>query len=251
MDNALLSISNVSKTYYSKKVVKKALRGITLDIFSKEVISLLGVNGAGKTTLSSIIASLIPPTSGEVLWEGKSIYSDITNYRHIIGFCPQHQNLDDDLDLEENLTFAGRYYNLPKAEIKKRKEELLEKFELEEYAKYEVGKLSGGYRQRFMIARTLMHNPKLVILDEPTVGLDPQIRRQLWKHILELKEEGITILLTTHYLDEADILSDRVCVIDAGEEKIIGSPKDLKNQWKKQNLEDVFLHLIKVQEEKQ
>jgi ABC-2 type transport system ATP-binding protein len=153
-----------------------------------------------------------------------------------------------DLNLEKNLIFAGRYFGLSKGEIKDRKDYLLEKFELKEYAKKELKILSGGYRQRFMIARSVMHRPKIVILDEPTVGLDPKLRRKLWRYILSLKDEGVTILLTTHYLEEADILSNRVCVIDEGEIKIIETPSNLKKQWKKKNLEDVFLHLIQERE---
>jgi ABC-type multidrug transport system ATPase subunit len=164
-----------------------------------------------------------------------------------LGFCPQSQNLDLDLNVEENLLFSGRYYGLGKGLMIERKEELLEKFGLKEYARRDLRSLSGGYRQRFMLARTLMHKPSFVILDEPTVGLDPRLRRQVWKYILDMKEEGVTILLTTHYLDEADILSDRVCVIDEGEIQALGTPTGLKKEWKKGNLEEVFLSLLDQQ----
>lgn len=246
MGYKFVKIRDLKKDYYNKKVlIKEALKNISFDIYEKEILSLLGVNGAGKTTLSSILATLIPPTSGTILFHNQSIYKNIMQFRKQIGFCPQNQNLDIDLTLDENLTFAGKYFKMPKEDIIKKKEELLEKFDLKRYRNYTADLLSGGYQRRFMIARTMMHSPKLLILDEPTVGLDPQMRRKIWQYILHLKEENVTILLTTHYLDEADILSDRVCVIDEGEIKTIDSPKNLKSQWKKENLEEIFLHLLK------
>ena len=249
MTQTLLKIRNLHKTYHCKKKNKKeALSDVSFDLLKGEIFSLLGVNGAGKTTLSSIIASLHPPTKGIVLWKDKSIYDDLIHYRKIIGFCPQHQNLDSNLTLEQNLIFQGRYYGLSKSELEERTDYLLKRFELNEYAKSKVDVLSGGYQQRFLIARTLIHNPKLVILDEPTVGLDPQVRRKLWQYILGLKEEGISVILTSHYLDEAEMLSDRVCVIDQGKVLLIDTPEKLKNDWKKKNLEDVFLHLLKEEE---
>jgi ABC-2 type transport system ATP-binding protein len=249
MTQPLLKIRNLHKTYLCKKKKSKhALIDVNFDILKGEVFSLLGENGAGKTTLSSIIASLHPPTKGTILWNDKPIYDDLICYRKIIGFCPQHQNLDSNLSLEQNLIFQGRYYGISKQELEERIDYLLKRFELNEYSKSKVDVLSGGYKQRFLIARTLIHNPKLVILDEPTVGLDPQVRRKLWEYIRRLKEEGISVILTTHYLDEAEILSDRVCVIDKGKIIIIETPEKLKNDCKKKNLEDVFLHLLKEEQ---
>lgn len=249
MTQTLLKIRNLHKVYYSrKKIQKNALSDVSFDILKGEIFSFLGVNGAGKTTLSSIVASLHPPTKGIVFWNDKSIYEDLVCYRKIVGFCPQHQNLDYNLNLEQNLIFQGRYYGLSKKDLEDRIEYLLKRFELNEYAKSKLDVLSGGYKQRFLIARTLVNNPKLVILDEPTVGLDPQVRRKLWQYILSLKKEGISVVLTTHYLDEAEVLSDRVCVIDKGKIIIIDTPEKLKNDWKQKNLEDVFLHLLKEEE---
>jgi len=246
MTQRVLKIKDLCKSYYvRKKTFKHALVDVNVELNEGEIFALLGVNGAGKTTLSSIIATLTSPTKGDVLWQDKSVYDDLSKYRKILGFCPQYQNLDDQLTLEQNLIFQGKYYGLSKGHVVLKAAELLTKFELNEYAKSKVFVLSGGYKQRFLIARTLVHNPRLVILDEPTVGLDPQVRHQLWKHILDLKKEGITILLTTHYLDEAEKLSDRVCVIDQGKVLIIDSPNNLKNNLQKNSLEEVFLHLLK------
>lgn len=241
----LLSIQNVTKNFTLTNKTIRALKGVSLDIYQGEIISLLGVNGAGKTTLSSIISSLNPPTSGDIKFEHKSIYSDLIAYRKIIGFCPQKPNIDGMLTLEENLYFAGRYFNLPENVIKERAHDLMKKFSLLQYAQCKGSILSGGYKQRFLLARTLMHQPKIVILDEPTVGLDPHIRRNLWDVIKELKNDGVTVLLTTHYLDEAEYLSDRVCILDKGVIKLIDTPEHLKTTYGHDNLENVFIELIK------
>lgn len=240
MSTVLLKIKSVKKRYGTKE----ALKGVSLDIFKGEIFGLLGVNGAGKTTLSSIIATLHPATEGDIEFEGASIYKHLSSYRSKLGFCPQRPNLNLQLTLEENLRLSGQYYQLTSQQIKERLHVLVQQFELGSYLKEKASVLSGGYKQRFMIARALMHNPKLVVLDEPTVGLDPHIRRQLWSKIKELKNDGITVILTTHYLDEAEQLADRVCVLDQGAVKLIDTPDKLKADFKMNNLEDVFIALM-------
>lgn len=240
MNTVLLKINNIKKRYAQKE----ALKGVSLDIYKGEIFGLLGVNGAGKTTLSSIIATLHPPTQGDIEFEGTSIYKDIATYRYKVGFCPQKPNLNPELTLEQNLRFAGSYYEMTEEEIDARLKQLVKQFELEQYLHQKASVLSGGYKQRFIIARALMHNPQLVILDEPTVGLDPHIRRQLWQQIKDLKQLGVTVILTTHYLDEAEQLSDRVCVLDGGLIKLIDTPDKLKADFKMNNLEDVFIALM-------
>lgn len=242
MPNILLSLQGITKRYATKEV----LHGISLDIMQGEIMSLLGVNGAGKTTLSSIIATLHPPTAGDIIYRGESIYRNITEYRLKLGYCPQKPNLYPQLTLEQNLIFAGKFYGLTAAETQPRIARLVEQFELQEYLQQKASVLSGGYKQRFMIARSLIHQPDFIILDEPTVGLDPQIRRQLWEMIKELKKSGITILLTTHYLDEAEKLSDRVCILDQGHIRLIDTPDKLMADFKQNNLEDVFIELLKA-----
>ncbi|MBF5059869.1 ABC transporter ATP-binding protein [Candidatus Neptunochlamydia vexilliferae] len=240
-----LQIEKVSKTYFKKRrVVKEALKGVSLDLFQGEVLGLLGVNGAGKTTLVSILATLHPPTGGEVLWKGESIYKSLLPYRAVVGYCPQRPNIEKQLSLGENLVFSGRCYGLSKKEALVRKEELAKRFKLEEYLDANIDEVSGGYKQRFLIVRALMHRPQLVILDEPTVGLDSHIRRELWEVIADLRKEGITVILTTHYLDEAEYLSDRICLIHEGTIRTIDTPENLKKQHKKNNLEEVFLKFV-------
>lgn len=239
----LIEVQSVKKCYRDGSREKHALRGVSLEIHEGEVFGLLGVNGAGKTTLSSIIAGLHPPTMGDVLFRGASIYEDIVSYRKHVGFCPQKPNLDLSLSLKENLLFAGRYHRMSLNQIQRSIEILMDRFHLHEYAPLKADVLSGGYKQRFLIARTLIHSPKLIILDEPTVGLDPHIRHQLWEEIKALKDQGAAVLLTTHYLDEAEYLSDRVCIIDGGIVQTIDTPDNLKALHKKERLEDVFIKL--------
>lgn len=238
----ILEIKNLTKIYDGKV---RALDDVSLYIRRGEVFGLLGVNGAGKTTLSSIIATLHPPTSGEVFFEGQSIYDDLITYRENLGFCPQSQNLDPFLNVRDNLIFAGRYFLMPKEKIEKRVAELMKRFEIEKYADFDVEDLSGGNKQRLLIARAMMHEPKLLILDEPTVGLDPDIRRKLWDLILELKQMGITIILTTHYLDEAEALSDHVCILHEGKVILCEQLQELKARHEQAKLEDIFLRFMK------
>ncbi len=241
----MLTLNNLGKTYFNKKQPPKvALKGVSFEIAQGEVFGLLGVNGAGKTTLSSLIATLHPPTTGDILFEGESIYTNLLNYRRRIGFCPQHPNIDLTLTLQENLHFAGRYYGLSSDEARRSTRELLERFGLSHAKEAQAQILSGGQRQRFLIARALMHHPSLVILDEPTVGLDPHIRRETWELILKLKKEGVSVLLTTHYLDEAEFLSDRICLLHEGTVRTIDTPDNLKKKHNKNNLEEVFLQFV-------
>lgn len=245
MQTKLLEIQNITKRHHQKGLTPiDALKGVSLDLYTNEIIALLGPNGAGKSTLSSIIATLQPPTSGDVLFKGKSIYNNLIDYRLNLGFCPQRPNLDDSLTLEQNLRFAGRFYGMAEDAIDARLTKLVHEFELIQYLDRTSNVLSGGYKQRFMIARSIMHSPALVILDEPTVGLDPHVRRQLWETIKDLKRHGVTVIITTHYLDEAEELADRVCIIDKGLIRLVDTPQKLLNDFKKENLEDVFLTLM-------
>lgn len=250
MQHPLLHIQNISKIYRDQKKTVTALNNVSLSVERGEIFSLLGVNGAGKTTLSSIIATLHPPTSGDILFNGVSIYHDLIAYRHALGFCPQTQNLDMFLTVEQNLLFAGRYFLMPEAKIRARIDELFTQLELTRYAHFNINELSGGNKQRLLIARALIHNPQLVILDEPTVGLDPDIRKKLWHQIKALKEEGITVILTTHYLDEAELLSDRICVLHQGHIILIESVKKLKEKHQQKKLEEIFIHLVEEEQRK-
>lgn len=243
----LVKLTGITKLFGTKQ----ALKGITLDLYPGEIVSLLGANGAGKTTLSSILATLRPPTSGDILYNGSSIYSDIVSFRKVLGYCAQRPNLNINLTVEQNLRFAGRYYAMSESAITERIAILARELIFEEYLQAKPMMLSGGYKQRIMIARSIMHSPKLVILDEPTVALDPHIRRSLWNYIKRMKEEGMCVLLTTHYLEEAEVLSDRVVVMDQGLVKMIDTPKNLMASFAKESLEDVFMALLTPEQSKE
>jgi len=245
MSTPFLEIKNVVKTYNAVQ----ALAGVNLVIHKGEVFALLGVNGAGKTTLSSIIATQHPPTSGDVLFKGTSIYNDIRSYRRALGFCPQQANLDPYLTVRQNLVFSGRFYGMTAVAAEVRCDELLKIYDLVRFQTRMVDELSGGTRQRVLIARALMHSPEIVILDEPTVGLDPDIRRQLWDHIKALRDSGVTVILTTHYLDEAEVLADRICLLRAGAVQVLCSVTDLKNSHDQESLETIFIRLSRQERE--
>jgi ABC-type multidrug transport system ATPase subunit len=245
MRTPLLEIKHVEKRY--KNI--QALKGVSLTIFPGEILALLGINGAGKTTLSSIIATLHPPTAGDILFKGDSIFTNLPHYRRNIGYCQQKPNLNPSLTLKDNLIFAGKYYGMNTETIEKRLEELNQRLGINHYLGSYSNELSGGWKQRYMIARTLIHSPQMVILDEPTVGLDPDIRQQLWYYIKHLRNKGITVLLTTHYIEEAEQLSDRVCVLHAGKITLIDTPQNLMKSFQKGKLEDVFMQLTQEQKE--
>ncbi len=237
--STLLEIRDIKKKYGKTE----ALKGVSLDLKKGEIVSLLGCNGAGKTTLSSIIATLHPPTAGDIFMNGTSIYDDVAAYRRIMGYCSQKPNLNPLFTVRENLLFAGKYFGMNNHEAQQRVDTLVKQFKLREHQNKKPTELSGGFKQRVSIARSLMHNPQLVILDEPTVALDPNIRNQLWEYIKLLKSQGVTVLLTTHYLDEAEHLSDRVCLLDNGLVLLVDTPANLMTSFKKKRLEDVFLQL--------
>lgn len=241
----MLEIKNISKIYIKNGVTTPALDNVSITIGKGEIFALLGVNGAGKTTLSSIIATLHPATSGNILLDGVSIYNDLKSYRRMLGFCPQYPNLDSYLTVEENLIYAGHYFLLPAEAIQQRVTQLMKKFNLARYAQFQISALSGGYKQRVSIARALIHQPKIIIFDEPTVGLDPHIRRQLWDIIKELKEDGITSIITTHYLDEAEVLADRVCILNKGKILLTKSVEEIKKEHSASTLEEAFLTLMR------
>lgn len=240
----LLSLQGITKQYGAGADARLALKGITLDIYTGEILSLLGVNGAGKTTLSSILVTLNPPTAGTILYKGQDIYNDVPAYRRMIGFCPQKPNVNAALTIEQNLLFAGRFYGMTEEAIKERVNFLMNRFELKTYANSSIDTLSGGYKQRFLIARALVHSPRLVVFDEPTVALDPHVRHEVWALIKELKRDCVTVILTTHYLDEAEALSDRVCILDEGVVRLVDTPANLLAEHQKSRLEDVFIKLI-------
>jgi lipooligosaccharide transport system ATP-binding protein len=207
---------------------QKAVDGVDFSVKRGETFGLLGPNGAGKSTTMRMIACRTPLTSGELFVEGLDVRTHGRDIRSLIGVVPQENNLDPDLNVLRNLVVYASYYRLPKKLAVQRAEALLESIGLSNRADAKVDHLSGGMKRRLMIARALLHEPQLLVLDEPTTGLDPQVRQQIWQKLEELRRlSGVTILLSTHYMEEAEKLCERLVVIDHGTILASGAPRDL------------------------
>lgn len=220
----------VSKNKQGKNIEKTAVRDLNLTIDEGEIFGLLGPNGAGKTTTIRMLTMLTKPTAGEILYKGKDIFSDELNVKKYIGVVPQHINFDQDLTVWENMELHGRLHHIPKSERHARIEELLNYVELQDRVNDKVKSLSGGMKRRLLIVRALMHNPKILFLDEPTVALDPQVRRRIWDLIRRLPKDGVTVVLTTHYIEEAENLCNRVAILNKGSLIKLDTPKALCEQ---------------------
>jgi ABC-2 type transport system ATP-binding protein len=207
-----------------------ALAGIDLEIRPGEIFALLGPNGAGKTTTVGVATTRVRPTAGTVRVDGLDVLGDTAEVKRRIGVVTQYNTLDRSCSVRENLYYHCRYFGFGADAARARADELLRNFRLAERADAMVMTLSGGLAQRVQIARAIAHRPRMLFLDEPTSGLDPQSRLALWELVSGLRAEGITVLLTTHYMDEADRLSDRVAIIDYGRVLVVGSPAELKRQ---------------------
>lgn len=245
MDNKIIQVSNLIKKYGDLTAVD----GISFDVYKGEIFGLLGPNGAGKTTTLEIMETLRDKTSGEVVIDGLSVDKDQNRIKKIIGVQLQAAGYYPNLHLNELLELFAGLYN-----VDINPAEILKLVDLNEKTGSKFKELSGGQKQRFSICTTLINNPKVIFLDEPTTGLDPQARRNLWELIRTIREKGTTVMLTTHYMDEAEILCDRVGIIDYGKILTIDTPDNLidkllnegferKKQIRPASLEDVFLNL--------
>jgi len=227
----VIAVDDLRKTYKPKGrkgLEVKALDGISFEVSRGEFFGLLGPNGAGKTTTIGILTTRVAPTGGAAKIESIDVARDAVAVKRRIGVVPQVNNLDRSLTAKEILLFHAEYFGVPKQEREKHAQELLERFELADRAAEKVNGFSGGMAQRLKIARALMHEPAILFLDEPTTGLDPQSRRMMWDLLIELNRKGLTILLTTHYMEEADQLCRRTAIIDHGKLLALDSPTKLK-----------------------
>jgi len=205
----------------------EAVKGVSFLVDEGECYGLLGPNGAGKTSIIRMIYGFSPLSSGNLRVFGLDIKKDWRKIRARIGVCQQENTLDPDLTVEENLLIFGGYFRIPSRDAKRRTDELLEFFALEGKRKAKVLELSGGLARRLTVARALVNQPRLLILDEPTTGLDPQSRHLLWEKLLQLRKEGVTQVLTTHYMEEASYLCSRLMIVDHGETLVEGPPEEL------------------------
>ncbi len=205
----------------------KAVQGVSFEVEQGEIFSLLGPNGAGKTTTISMLATLLRPDKGDALVMGKSILNDPMGVKAVLGYVPQEVALYEDLSARENLTFWGKMYGLRGAKLKSRVDEVLEVIGLTDRAGGRVGKFSGGMKRRVNIGVALLHKPQVIFMDEPTVGIDPQSRRNILDSVVALKNQGMTVLYTTHYMEEAQELSDHIAIMDHGKLIACGSHAEL------------------------
>lgn len=220
----------------------RAVDNLNFKIERGEVFGLLGKNGAGKTTTIKMLTLQLKPTTGEIFFEGRPISGNELFIKNLLGVVPQHLNFDQDLTVEENLELHARLHHLPKVERRTRIDELLKFVELEKVRRSFVRELSGGMKRRLLIVRALIHRPRILFLDEPTVALDPQVRRKIWELIAELKAQKITIVLTTHYIEEAEALCDRVAILNRGRLVVLDTTANLCAGC---SLEEKFLSLTK------
>ncbi|MBI5243226.1 MAG: ABC transporter ATP-binding protein [Elusimicrobia bacterium] len=234
----------------ASKLVKRygaltAVHGVDFEIQKGECFGLLGPNGAGKTTTVRMLCCTLPITEGDIRILGLSAREHPREIKARLGVCPQEVNLDPDFTVEKNLVVYSRYFDIPEALARRRARALIERFHLDEKSKEPIEDLSGGLKKRLLIARALVNEPAIAVLDEPTTGLDPQSKHQIWDQVGELKRSGTTVILTTHYMEEAALLCDHLIIMDQGRIIERGRPLELieKHADSGGTLEDVFLKL--------
>lgn len=239
MNGSAIELDNLVKKFEDVTAVD----GVSLLVAKGELFGLLGPNGAGKTTAINLLCGLIKPTSGSATVSGYDVQKETAKVKELIGVCPQETAVYPYLTGAENVELFGNLHTMNKRTLKTRRDMLLEKMGLTQDARRKAEKYSGGMKRRLSLILALIHDPQIAFLDEPTVAMDPQSRHAVWDFIKELKKEGKTIILTTHYMEEAEALCDRVGIIDHGKLIALGSPKDLISKAKVTNLEEVFIKL--------
>jgi len=238
---AALRITDLVKRYPTGT---EALRGVSLEIGAGQFFGLLGPNGAGKSTLIHCTTGLASPTSGAISVFGHDAIDGYAEARAAVGLAPQDLNIDHFLTVAETLDYHGGYFGMRRADRRERTKELLDAFSLTSKKDDRTRTLSGGMKRRLILARALMHRPRLLILDEPTAGVDVELRLELWHYVQRINAEGTTILLTTHYLEEAEQLCDRIAFINDGQVVAQGSSAELAAKYGVSGLEDAYLELV-------
>ena len=241
MENAII-IDGLKKEYGKRAAVNV----ISLNVEQGTLFSLLGVNGAGKTTTIKMLTGLTRPTSGEAYVMGRSINTELAKVKKLVSVSPQETAVAPNLTVRENLEFIAGIYGMDRKHTKEKTDELVREFSMEEVEKSKAKTLSGGWQRRLSIAMALITEPKILFLDEPTLGLDVIARRELWQIINSVKK-NVTIVLTTHYMEEAEKLSDKVAVMVKGEIKAVGTVSELLQRTGKQNLEEAFVSIVGVE----
>lgn len=248
MSESMLEIKNLVKTYGKGKEAKTAVNDITLTVRKGSFFGLLGPNGAGKSTTIHCITGITQPTSGQILIDGVDVVKDYKKARTKVGLSPQEFNLDFFAPVEKLLDYMGGYYSIPKAERTKRINELIARFDLEKHRKVKFQKLSGGLKRRAILARALVHTPDLLILDEPTAGVDVEQRHELWKYLQEMNSRGKTIILTSHYLEEIQHLCNEIAIINHGKIVAQGTREEFMKDGK--SVEQTYLEITREDDKK-
>lgn len=242
----MITTTALRKTFHKggrEKVEVEAVKGVSIEVKQGEIFGFLGPNGAGKTTTMRMLSTLLTPTSGQATIAGLELAQGSEEIRRKIGYVSQVGGMLRDASGRENLVFQARMYGMTEAEAETRTEELLELFNLRDYADRKTASYSGGQRRIFDLASGIIHKPELLFLDEPSTGLDPQNRAHVWEQVRKLHEKGTTVFLTTHYLDEADALCDRVAIMDKGEILALGTPTEIKEKYGAATLDEAFLKI--------
>ncbi|MBN1803272.1 MAG: ABC transporter ATP-binding protein [Candidatus Lokiarchaeota archaeon] len=244
-DSYIIEVKNLKKTYAGKKYFEdiNAVNDISFDVKKGELFGLLGPNGAGKTTTIGMLCGLIIPTSGVAKVGGLNVQEKSYDIKKFIGVCPQEVSVYKFLNARENIELFGSTYLMEKKELTNRTNKFLELFGLLRASGRKVKEFSGGMLRQLNLILAIIHDPDILFLDEPTVGMDPRVRRSTWDVIISLKEQGKTIVLTTHYMEEAESLCDRVAIVDYGELIDLGTPRELIGKHDSKNLEEVFMKI--------
>ncbi len=244
MQEAAIKITGLNKVYPAAKSrgPVHAVTNLDLEVNQGEIFAMLGPNGAGKTTTIGCIVGSTRKTSGEITVLGKDVIKDYKETREMIGVVPQETNFDPFMTVQKALEYQSGYFGVAKKDWWI--DEIMDILELTPHAKKNTRALSGGMKRRLLIAKALVHKPKILILDEPTAGVDVELRHRLWKFVRKLNEEGTTIILTTHYLEEAEELADRIAIVDHGKLQAVDTLDKLKTKYDKKNLHEIYMQLV-------
>ncbi|WP_409029077.1 ABC transporter ATP-binding protein [Gracilimonas sediminicola] len=246
MSKPTIQTENLTRKFGDFTAVDK----ITFEVEQGEIFGFLGANGAGKTTAMRMLTGLLTPTSGKALVSGKDVYRQAEAIKKNIGYMSQKFSLYDDLTSEENIRFYGGIYGIPDKELNSKIDEVINSLGLKDVRKKLVRSLPLGWKQKLAFSIAILHNPNIVFLDEPTGGVDPVTRRQFWEKIYEVSDRGITVFVTTHYMDEAEYC-DRISIMVDGRMDAIGSPRELKENLESDSIEDVFIKLARGAERRE
>lgn len=241
--DTIIEVKDLTKIFKARRTELVAVDRISFEIYQGEIFGMIGPNGAGKSTTFAMMTTLIKPTSGSIMVSGFDVEKEPEKIRQIIGVVPQQHSLYPDLTARENLELMGNLYDVPKKIMEERIDYYLKLVNLDDHSDRFTGGFSGGMKQRLSVICAIIHDPEIIFWDEPTTGLDPQTRQAIWRLAMKFNESGKTLIFTTHYMEEADKMCNRVAIMNAGKLVAIDSPENLKETSKSTSLEEVFIHL--------